>query len=112
MIGLGNVENTKPETILNMLDVMLKSKKTAKEKQEFLSNIYRIPSSEITKDDIDKVYNLGQATYDQGYDFGYVSGMLNTLKCLIDGGLLSLQDAAQRAKMTEEMFIQKTSQKK
>ena len=44
--------------------------------------------------------------------YGYDSGMLNTLKSLIDGGLLSLQDAAQRAKMTEEMFIQKTSQKK
>ena len=58
------------------------------------------------------MYNLGQATYDWGYDSGYDSGMLNTLKSLIDDGLLSLQDAAQRAKMTEEMFIQKTSQKK
>ena len=107
MIGLGNVEDTKPETILNMLDVMLKSKKTAKEKQEILSNVYHIPSSEITKEDIDKMYNLGQATYDWGYD----SGMLSTLKSLIDDGLLSLQAAAKKAKMSEETYLQKTSKK-
>ena len=112
MIGLGNVEDTEPETILNMLDVMLKSKKTAKEKQEILSNVYRIPSSEITKEDIDKMYNLGQATYDWGYDSGYDSGGLGMLKKLVDNGVLSLQTAAAQVNMSEEAFIQKTSNTK
>ena len=53
------------------------------------------------------MYNLGQATYDWGYD----SGMLNTLKSLVVEGLLSLCVAAEQAKMSEEMFIEKTTQK-
>ena len=104
MIGFGNIEDTEPEIILNMLDVMLKSKKTAKEKQEILSNVYRIPSLEITNEDIDKMYNLGQATYDWSFDSdGY--GML---KKLVDKGVLSLQTAVVQVNLFEEMFIKKT----
>ena len=120
MIGLGKDENTKPETILHMLDVMLKTNKSAEEKQSILKETYRIPSSEITKEDINKMYSLVQETYDKGYnsgydtgyDSGYDSGMLNTLKNLVDKGLLSLCAAAEQAKMSEEMFLQKTSKKK
>ena len=109
MIGLGKDENTKPETILHMLDVMLKTNKPAEEKQNILKETYRIPSSEITKEDINKMYSLVQETYDKGYNSGYDSGMLNTLKNLVDKGLLSLCAAAEQAKMSEEMFLQKTS---
>ena len=60
--------------------------------------------------------NLGQATYDWGYDSdydsGYDSGGLGMLKKLVDNGVLSLQTAAAQVNMSEEMFIQKTSNTK
>ena len=58
------------------------------------------------------MYSLVQETYDKGYDSGYDSGMLTTLKRLVDNGLLPLCTAAEQAKMSEETFLQKTSQKK
>ena len=58
------------------------------------------------------MYNLGQATYDWGYDSGYDSGGLGMLKKLVDNGILSIQTAAAQVNMSEEMFIEKTSEKK
>ena len=55
------------------------------------------------------MYSLVQETYDKGYNSGYDSGMLTTLKRLVDNVFLSLCTAAEQAKMTEEIFIQKTS---
>ena len=54
------------------------------------------------------MYNLGQVTY----DWCYYSGMLNTLNNLVVKGLLSLYAAAEQAKMSEEIFIEKTVQMK
>ena len=49
---------------------------------------------------------LGEAIYKQGIEQGYEQGKLKILVSLVKDGLLNLSDAARRANMSEEEFLQ------
>jgi hypothetical protein len=53
---------------------------------------------------------LATEARDEGKTEGITEGTLKTLFSLVEDGVLSIKDAAQRANMTEVIFTEKTKQ--
>ncbi len=67
-LGLGKVEDTEPQTILNMLDTLLYSNKPSKEKLDTLKNVYNITISDSIIEEVNTMCNLGEGIYENGYN--------------------------------------------
>ena len=108
VLRLGKKQDTKSK-ILRLLNILLKSKDAPETKKQILQNDYQIRFDETLEEGVSTMCNLSEGIYEEGKEEGREEGILVTLKQLVDDGILALKDAAERMKISEAAFLEKTA---
>jgi len=99
MIGLGNPEETKPGSMLNMLDVLFSDKLEVNKKMELLEDNCKIPMKEERLiEEVETMCNLGQGIYERGLEQGLDQGekrkAIKTAKNFLKLGKVTVEEIA------------------
>ncbi len=104
LLRLGK-ESESNSQILKLLNILLKSKQSPEEKKQVLEKDYSIQFNSTLKEEVKTMCNLGDGIYEEGIE----KGILKTLKNLVNDGIIALKVAAEKANMSEALFLEKTA---
>ena len=79
VVGLGDEEESDAGTALNLMDVLLRSKKTAEEKKDILEEEYEIKVTDEMDKEVNSMCNLSYGVYMEGRQEGRLEGEKNGL---------------------------------
>ena len=93
MICLGGPEQANYSGILRMLDVLLSHETSEAEKKRVLQNDYGIPMTETIEREVSLMCNLSKGVEEKGIAKGMTTGILSSIKNLMETMGLTIEQA-------------------
>ena len=103
-ICLGKPNSENYTGILKFLEVLLSSSRAGEEKKKILEEEFGVAMSEEMEREVLVMCNLSQGIKEESFNEGINIGKIRTLIELVRKGLLSVEEAAEEAKMTVDEF--------
>ena len=110
VLGLGDPEDSKEDSILRLLSVLLSSETAEREKKQILRDDFAIPMTETLERSLAEMCNLSKGVEEKGVAKGRAEGCaegriettLSFIQNLMDSMGLSLEQAVSALKISEE----------
>lgn len=118
VLNLGDAENEEDCSVLNLLNTLFSTTVLPAEKKKVLSEKYNIAMTAEMESEVQRMCNLSTAIENKGIEMGIERGRaegieLGELRATVKQykkGRITLAEAAEDLKMTEEEFIKKMNQ--
>ena len=120
MVCLGKMEEWNDNNLIKFLGVLFQNELSAREKKDILERDFDIPMTETFESEVDDMCNLSQGIaeeamqkgiekgrqegIEQGIEQGLEQGRIHALIELVNDGVLTIEKAAEKARMSVEEF--------
>ena len=120
MVCLGKMEEWNDNNLIKFLGVLFQNELSAREKKDILERDFNIPMTETFESEVDDMCNLSQGVaeeamqkglergrqegIEQGIEQGLQQGRIHALIELVNDGVLTIEKAAEKARMSVEEF--------
>ena len=120
MVCLGKMEEWNDNNLIKFLGVLFQNELSAREKKDILERDFNIPMTETFESEVDDMCNLSQGIaeeamqkglergrqegIEQGIEQGLQQGRIHALIELVNDGVLTIEKAAEKARMPVEEF--------
>ena len=100
MVCLGKMEEWNDNNLIKFLGVLFQNELSAREKKDILERDFNIPMTETFESEVDDMCNLSQGVAEKAMQ----QGRIHTLIELVNDGVLTIEKAAEKARMSVEEF--------
>ena len=100
MVCLGKMEEWNDNNLIKFLGVLFQNELSAREKKDILERDFNIPMTEIFESEVDDMCNLSQGVAEEAMQ----QGRTHILIELVNDGVLTIEKAAEKARMSVEEF--------
>ena len=104
MVCLGKMEEWDDNNLIKFLGVLFQNELSAREKKDILERDFNIPMTEIFESEVDDMCNLSQGVAEEAMQKGLQQGRTHILIELVNDGVLTIEKAAEKARMPVEEF--------
>ena len=108
MVCLGKMEEWNDNNLIKFLGVLFQNELSAREKKDILERDFNIPMTETFESEVDDMCNLSQGVAEEamqkGIEKGIEQGRIHALIELVNDGVLTIEKAAEKARMPVEEF--------
>lgn len=100
MVCLGKMEEWNDNNLIKFLGVLFQNELSAREKKDILERDFDIPMTETFESEVDDMCNLSQGVAEKAMQ----QGRTHILIELVNDGVLTIEKAAEKARMSVEEF--------
>ena len=100
MVCLGKMEEWNDNNLIKFLGVLFQNELSAREKKDILERDFNIPMTETFESEVDDMCNLSQGVAEKAMQ----QGRTHILIELVNDGVLTIEKAAEKARMPVEEF--------
>lgn len=100
MVCLGKMEEWNDNNLIKFLGVLFQNELSAREKKDILERDFNIPMTETFESEVDDMCNLSQGVAEKAMQ----QGRTHILIELVNDGVLTIEKAAEKARMSVEEF--------
>lgn len=100
MVCLGKMEEWNDNNLIKFLGVLFQNELSAREKKDILERDFNIPMTETFESEVDDMCNLSQGIAEEAMQ----QGRTHILIELVNDGVLTIEKAAEKARMSVEEF--------
>lgn len=100
MVCLGKMEEWNDNNLIKFLGVLFQNELSAREKKDILERDFNIPMTETFESEVDDMCNLSQGVAEEAMQ----QGRTHILIELVNDGVLTIEKAAEKARMSVEEF--------
>ena len=100
MVCLGKMEEWNDNNLIKFLGVLFQNELSAREKKDILERDFNIPMTETFESEVDDMCNLSQGVAEKAMQ----QGRTHILIELVSDGVLTIEKAAEKARMSVEEF--------
>ena len=100
MVCLGKMEEWNDNNLIKFLGVLFRNELSAREKKDILERDFNIPMTETFESEVDDMCNLSQGVAEKAMQ----QGRTHILIELVNDGVLTIEKAAEKARMSVEEF--------
>ena len=100
MVCLGKMEEWNDNNLIKFLGVLFQNELSAREKKDILERDFNIPMTETFESEVDDMCNLSQSVAEKAMQ----QGRTHILIELVNDGVLTIEKAAEKARMPVEEF--------
>lgn len=104
MVCLGKMEEWNDNNLIKFLGVLFQNELSAREKKDILERDFNIPMTETFESEVDDMCNLSQGVAEEAMQKGLQQGRTHILIELVNDGVLTIEKAAEKARMPVEEF--------
>ena len=104
MVCLGKMEEWNDNNLIKFLGVLFQNELSAREKKDILERDFNIPMTETFESEVDDMCNLSQGVAEEAMQKGLQQGRTHILIELVNDGVLTIEKAAEKARMSVEEF--------
>ena len=100
MVCLGKMEEWNDNNLIKFLGVLFQNELSAREKKDILERDFNIPMTETFESEVDDMCNLSQGVAEEAMQQGRTYILIE----LVNDGVLTIEKAAEKARMSVEEF--------